>query len=325
MPQNSDDYSGGSPWVSGGDESYENFDTEEYGDDSYLDDSGAAAYIGASTYMTKRKNYARPSDAEIEASKMEQRHSTLQNFSASEQERDEHDEHHGDKNLRSRPDVESEIEKSKLEQSKWKSHDQWNSQDEQSRVRDGQPVDGQPVDGQYGQPVTSGQSSSSGVARSSGHVRPSNEEILSSMNVSSDQRRRGGLSAHAEGYGSGEGGSGEGSSRLGSGYGSGEGSGEIGSAEEVSDRDYLLKYFPGALEVYNYDENGHIICASDVSLADRKIVKRAICGHWYFFTYGCAANEEKAKHLSNKLAKIKPDLNLASHIKKKVTDTQWLK
>ena len=82
----------------------------------------------------------------------------------------------------------------------------------------------------------------------------------------------------------------------------------------MTERDYLLKWFPGALDVYNYDENGSIVAVSNTS--DRKIIKRAVGGHWYFMTFGCVSSEEKAKLLSNKLARFKQDLGFTSQFMK---------
>jgi len=90
--------------------------------------------------------------------------------------------------------------------------------------------------------------------------------------------------------------------------------------DDVSDKDYLLRYFPGAESVYGYDENGNILSVSND--AERKTIKRAVCGHWYFFTFGCVSSETKAKSLSEKLSKIKPYLDFTSQLKNKF---EWLK
>jgi hypothetical protein len=47
-------------------------------------------------------------------------------------------------------------------------------------------------------------------------------------------------------------------------------------------------------------------------------LKRAVCGHWYFFNYGSIADDDIAKHLSNKLANIKTEFNLTSNIIEKI-------
>lgn len=102
--------------------------------------------------------------------------------------------------------------------------------------------------------------------------------------------------------------------------------GTNGGTEDVSqdDKSFVTKYFPGASDVYQYDDNGSIISATDVSFSERRNVKKAICGHWYFFTFGCVSNEPQSKRLSEKLAKIKSDLNLANHIIRKAEE-KWHK
>jgi len=134
----------------------------------------------------------------------------------------------------------------------------------------------------------------------SSHVRPTDEAMLHEMSVPNPQESRGDR---------------------------GDRDDQILTTSQTtnqSDKSYLLQYFPGASEVYNYDENDSIISPSDVSMADRKTIKRAISGHWYFFTFGCVSEEVKAKSLSNKLARIKPDLNLTNHLMRTV-ETKWRK
>jgi len=318
-------YSGESGDYSGEYFSEDRGDYGNEGSDEYLPDGGAAAYNSFMSkkpeHYQKQSGHARPSSAEIEASRMAQRHQHLQQFSSSSSnnvassspEYDEHQnqnqqhQHHQNQqhqqqftSIRGRPDLSAEIEKSKSEQMKLgKPQESWESHGEHGEHENGWH-ESENQGNQENQ-------ESHVQARTTSHVRPDDAAVLSSMNDDGKHARHGLKAMKGE---SGESSTGESSAVQG---------------DEVSDRDYLLRYFPGALEVYNYDENGHITRPSEVSLADRKIIKRAICGHWYFFTYGCAANEEKAKHLSTKLAKIKPDLSLTTHLKKKVTDSSWLK
>jgi hypothetical protein len=100
---------------------------------------------------------------------------------------------------------------------------------------------------------------------------------------------------------------------------SGESVNDSKSTKSVeSDYVYLVKYFPGGKHVYKFDESGSILGTSDVSLNNRKDIKRAVCGHWYFFTFGSVLNEKKAKSLSERLATLKSNLSFASHLRNKV-------
>ena len=95
-------------------------------------------------------------------------------------------------------------------------------------------------------------------------------------------------------------------------------SGQTSNDSKESDFDYLVKYFPGGKHVYNFDENGTITGTSDVSWDNRKDIKRAVCAHWYYFTFGNVSDDDKAKEVADRLFNLKGDLSLTNHIKKKV-------
>ena len=96
------------------------------------------------------------------------------------------------------------------------------------------------------------------------------------------------------------------------------------SSRDVSDQDYLLKYFPGAKETYIYDEASNIIGTTrDVNMINRKDIKKAVCAHAYFFRYGFVKNDAKSKQLAGKLYDIKPSLSFVSHLMKR--SEKWLK
>ena len=50
--------------------------------------------------------------------------------------------------------------------------------------------------------------------------------------------------------------------------------------ESQDDKSLVMKYFPGVSDVYQFDENGSIISAADISFSERRNLKRTVCGHW---------------------------------------------
>lgn len=264
----------------------ENFDYYEDGNTEYLDDGGASAYVGQegnntgyvnesftngggeTTYLASRNKYSsihsRPSDKEIEESKLQQRR---------------HLGGHKD-STRQNSTNQLDIEESKKKQMAYLEKEQKENKEKEQGQKENKEEEDKKDNG-------SDEGRKDHVTNKSSHARPSDAALMTHEN-------------------------------------SGQLLGVDRDTNVMNDRDYILKYFPGANDVYVYDDDGNILSAADVSLAERKLIKRAVSGHWYFMTYGFVTSEPKAKSLSDKLAKIKPGLTLPNHLMRNI-ESKWLK
>lgn len=86
---------------------------------------------------------------------------------------------------------------------------------------------------------------------------------------------------------------------------------------------YLEKYFPNGGNIYQKNENHEITGVTDnVSMVNRRDLKKAVCAHLYFLRHGFVKNDAKALELAGVLGDIKPSLSLVSQLKKR--SDKWL-